>query len=57
VHDAEKALARLASYLGRPLQRIDEARQRKPAAAQFMTGIGDEVGAHFLDPAQRRLIV
>ncbi len=24
---------------------------------QFVTGIGDELGAHFLDPAKRRLIV
>ena len=52
-----KALARLGVVLGRPLQRIDEARQRRQRRAQFMAGIGDEVGAHFLDPAQRRLIV
>ena len=57
VHDAEKALARLGVVLGRALQRIDEARQRRQRRAQFMAGIGDEVGAHFLDPAQRRLVV
>ncbi len=57
MHDAEKALARLDVVLGRPLQRIDEARQRRQRGAQLMAGIGDEIGAHFLDPAQRRLVV
>ncbi len=57
MHDAEETFARLGVLLGRPLQRIDEARQRRQRRAQFMAGIGDEVGAHFLDPAQRRLIV
>ncbi len=41
----------------RALQRVDEARQRRQRRAQFMAGIGDEIGAHFLDPAQRRLVV
>ena len=42
-----------ASSLAVPLQRLDEAEQRRERRAQFMAGIGDEVGAHFLDPAQR----
>ena len=57
MHDAEKALARPRIFLGRPLQRIDETRQRGQRRAQFVAGIGDEIGAHFLDPAQRRLVV
>ena len=31
--------------------------KRGQRRAQFMAGIGDEVGAHFLDPAQRRQVV
>ena len=57
MHDAEEALARLGVLLGRPLQRIDETRQRRQRRPQFMAGIGDEIGAHLLDPAQRRLVV
>ncbi len=57
MHDAEEALARLGVVLGRPLQRIDEARQRRQRRAQLVAGIGDEIGAHFLDTAQRRLVV
>ena len=57
MHDAEEALARLDVVPGRSLQRVDEARQRGERRAQFVAGIGDEIGAHFLDPAQRRLVV
>ena len=57
MHDAEETLARLGIILGLALQRIDEAGKRRQRRAQLMTGIGDEVGAHFLDPAQRRLVV
>ena len=57
VHDAEEALARLGIVLGRALQRVDEAGQRGERRAQLVAGIGDEVGAHLLDPAQRRLVV
>ena len=56
MHDAEKALARLGILLGRPLQRIDEAGQRRERRPQFVAGIGDEIGAHFLDPPQRRQV-
>ncbi len=31
--------------------------QRGERRAQFVAGIGDEIGAHFLDPAQRREVV
>ena len=57
LHDGEKALARLGVVARRALQRFDEAEQRGKRRAQFVAGIGDEVGAHFLDPAQRREIV
>src|SRR5688500_14084906 len=50
VHDAEEPLARPRVFFGRPLQRIDEARQRRQRRAQLMAGIGDEIGAHLLDP-------
>ena len=57
VHDAEKTFARLGVLARRSLQRIDESRQRCERGAQFVARIGDEVGAHFLDPAQRRLVL
>ena len=39
----------LASFLGRALERFDEARERGERGAQFMAGIGDEIGAHAFD--------
>ena len=57
MHDAEKTLARFGVVLGGALQRFDEAGQSGQRRAQLMAGIGDEVGAHFLDPAQRRLVM
>ena len=57
LHDRQEALARLGILARRSLQRLDEAEQRRERRAQFMAGIGDEVGAHFLDPAQRRQVV
>ena len=57
LHDGEEALARLGVVARRALQGLDEAGQRGERRAQFVAGIGDEVGAHFLDPAQRREIV
>ncbi|MGY3405088.1 hypothetical protein ACVWZV_001201 [Bradyrhizobium sp. GM5.1] len=43
--------------LGLALERVDEAGQRGQRRAQLVAGIGDEIGPHFLDPAQRRLVV
>ena len=40
-----------------PLQGLDEAGERGERRAQLVTRIGDEVGAHLLDPPQRREIV
>ena len=45
------------SSLRRPLQRLDEAEQRRERRAQFVAGIGDEIGAHLLHAAQRREVV
>ena len=57
LHDREEALARLGIFARRALQGLDEAQESGQRRPQFMAGIGDEVGAHFLDPAQRREIV
>ena len=57
LHDGEEALAGLGIVPRRPLQRLDEAGQRRERRAQFMAGVGDEIGAHFLDTPQRREIV
>ena len=57
LHDVEKALARGGVVARRPLQGFDEAGQRGERRAQLVAGIGDEVGAHLLDPPQRREIV
>ncbi len=54
---ARKRVARLGILARRTLQGLDEAEQCGERRAQFVAGIGDEVGAHFLDPAQRREIV
>ena len=40
-----------------PLQRLDEAGERGERRAQLVAGIGDEIGAHLLDAADRRQIV
>ena len=57
LHDGQEALARFGVVARRALQRLDEAGQGGERRAQFVAGIGDEVGAHLLDPAQRREIV
>ena len=57
LHDDKKALARLRIVASGALQRIDESRQRRQRRAQLVAGIGDEVGAHLLDPPQWREIV
>ena len=57
LHDTKEFFARDRIVLRRALQGFDEAEQRGQRRAQFVAGIGDEVGAHFLDPAQRRQIV
>ena len=54
---AEKAVARGRIVARRSLQRFDKSEQRRQWRAQFMTDIGDEIGAHFLDAPQRREIV
>ena len=54
---ARNFFARGGIVLGRPLQGFDEAEQGRERRAQLVAGIGDEVGAHLLDPAQRREIV
>ncbi len=54
---ARKRSRALASSRAEPCKRLDKAEQRGERRAQFVAGIGDEVGAHFLDPAQRREIV
>ena len=53
----EEALARGRIVARRAVQRLDETRQRGERRAQLMAGIGDEIGAHLLDPPQRREIV
>ncbi len=57
LHDREEALARGGIVARRPLQRLDEAGERGERRAQLVACIGDEIGAHLLDPAQRRQIV
>src|SRR5262249_19803472 len=52
-HDGEKALARGGIIARRPLQRLDEAGERGERRPQFVAGVGDEIGTHLLDPAQR----
>ena len=57
LHDGEEAIARLGVVAGRALQGLDEAGQRRQRRAQFVAGVGDEVGAHLFDAAQRRQIM
>ena len=47
----------MAVVARRALQGLDEAGQGGERRAQFVAGIGDEVGAHLLDAPQRREIV
>ena len=54
---ARNRVARRRIVARRALQGLDEARQRGQRRAQFVAGIGDEVGAHLLDPPQRRQVV
>ena len=57
LHDAEEAFARRRIVARRALQGLDEAGERGERRAQLVAGIGDEVGAHLLDPPDRREIV
>ena len=57
LHDREKAVARVRIVAGGTLQRVDEAGEGSERGAQLVARIGDEVGAHLLDSAQRREIV
>ena len=54
---ARKRLARRRVLARGAQQRVDEARERGERRAQLVARIGDEVGAHLLDAAQRREIV
>ena len=57
VHDLQELLARRRVVAGRPAQRLDEARNRGERRAQLVAGIGDEVGAHAVDPARLALVL
>ena len=57
LHDAEEAFARRRIVARRALQGVDEAGERGERRAQLVADIGDEVGAHLLDPPDRREIV
>ena len=48
-HEIQESLARHLVVLGRTLQGLDEAEKRGERRAQFMAGIGHEIGAHALD--------
>ena len=54
---ARKRSRASASSRAEPMQRVDEARERRERRAQFVARIGDEVGAHLLDAVQRRQVV
>ena len=47
-HDGEKLHARSRIFARRALQRLDEAHERGERRAQFVAGVGDEIGAHAL---------
>ena len=57
LHDAEEALARRRVLARRALQGVDEAGDGGERRAQLVADIGDEVGAHLLDAADRGEIV
>ena len=57
LHDFHEALARRRIVARRPLQGVDEAGERRERRAQLVAGVGDEIGAHLLDPAQRREVL
>ena len=46
-----------ASLRAGPLQRLDKAGDRGQRRAQFVAGVGDEVGTHTVDPARLALIL
>jgi hypothetical protein len=49
-HDAEEAVARLGIVAGGPLDRLDEADDGGERRAQFVAGIGDEIGPQLFQP-------
>ena len=55
-HDRQELVARPRVRVRRALQGLDEAEQRGERRAQFMAGVGDEVGAHALDAPRFREI-
>ena len=54
VHDGEEALARLRIVAGGSLEGLDESHQGGERRADFVAGIGDEIGPHLVGPAHRR---
>ena len=56
-HDVEEVLARHVVVLGMAAQRVDEAGHGRQRRAQFMAGIGDEVGPHLFGAPDRGEIV
>ena len=57
VHDLEEAVARLGVVPRVAPQRVDEAGDRGQRCAQFVAGIGDEIGPQLLGPPDRREVV
>ena len=53
LHDVEEPLPRLGVVAGRALQGLDEAQHRGQRRAQLVARIGDEIGAHGLEPPGR----
>src|SRR5262249_49815005 len=56
-HYFDDPFARYRIVARRALQGIDKAGERGERRAQFVAGVGDEIGAHLLDPPQRREIL
>ena len=55
-HDGQEFFSRARVGLGGALQRLDEAEQRSERSAQFVAGVGDEVGPHALDAPRLRKV-
>ena len=57
MHDLQKTLAGLGILAGGGTQRFDQAKQGCQGRTQFMTDIGDEIGAHLFGTHRRSPIV
>ena len=57
LHDLQEMVARRGVVPGRPAQRLDEAGDRGERGAQFVAGVGDEVGAHAVDAPRLALVL